>query len=230
MKRREFLKSLVAIGWSTTLPGVSLADAPEAVIDQVWSEAITNPMVFYVKPWGTISFGNDDDYPRSRRSLFDLAPVANREDLFSLNDEISTFEWFLENEWLERSEVEDEEGDDGEDCGLRAASFADWQSWLEAAPDEVIEEVVDHANAWQEEFPDETDWEIANLRGYTGQGSALTYFRDDFEFNELFNIVIVEGDHPGSSYYAAELHMDVDDANQVALEEGIPVRFEWDSD
>lgn len=228
MNRREFLKSLVAIGWSPTLPGVSLAEAPNAVIDQVWSEAISNPMVFYVKPWGTISFGNDDAYPSTRRSLFALTPVASREDLFALGDELSTFEWLLENEWLEGCEV-DEDGDD-EDCGLRAASFTDWQSWLEAAPDEVIEEVVNHTNEWLEEFPDENDWEIANRRGYTDQGSALTFFRDDFEFNGLFNIVIVEGDHPGSSYYAAELHMDVDDANQLAAEEGIPVRFEWDSD
>lgn len=223
MNRREFLKSLVAIGWSTTLPGVSLAEAPEAVIDQVWSEAITNPMVFYVKPWGTISFGNDEDYPSSRRSLFDLAPVVNREDLFALRNELRTFEYLLENEWLEHSEA------DGA-FGFRAASFDDWKSWLKAAPDEVIGDVVDHANAWLEEFPGETDWEIANRRGYTNQGSALTFFRDDFEFNDLFNIVIVEGDHPGSSYYAAELHMHVEDANQLAVEEGIPVRFEWDSD
>ena len=227
MNRREFLKSLVAIGWSATLPAISIAEAPEAVIDQVWSEAMTNPMVFYVKPWETISFGNDDDYPRTRRALFDIAPVASREDLFLLRDELSTFEWFLENEWLERSETEDE---DDEDSGFRAASFEDWRSWLKAAPDDVIDEVVDHANAWLEEFPGETDWENANLRGYTDQGSALTYFRDDFEFNDLFNIVIVEGDHPGSSYYAAELHMDVDDANQLAADEGIPVRFEWDRD
>ena len=76
-------------------------------------------------------------------------------------------------------------------------------------------------------FLTEQDWEIANRRGYTDQGSALTYFRDDFEFNNLFNIVIVEGDQ-GSSYYAAELHMHVDDANQLAVEEGIPVPLRWD--
>ena len=227
MNRREFLKSLAAIGWSTTLPGISLTEAPNAVIDQVWTEAISNPMVFYVKPWGTISFGNDDDYPCSRLSLFDLTPVASRQDLFDLQDELCTFEWFLENEWLERSEAED---DDDDDYGYKATSFDDWQSWLKAVPDDVVREVVDHTNAWLEEFPGETDWEIANRRGYTDQGSALTFFRDDFEFNDLFNIVIVEGDHPGSSYYAAELHMDVDEANQLALEEGIPVRFEWDSD
>ncbi len=206
MNRREFLKSLVAIGWSATLPAISIAEAAEHVIDQVWSEAMTNPMVFYVKPWGTISFGNDDDYPTTRRTLFDIAPVASREDLFFLRDELSTFEWFLESEWRERSEAEDDDDDDDDkEYGFRAASFDNWRSWLKVAPDEVIGDVVAHANAWLEEFPGETDWEIANRRGYTNQGSALTYFRDNFEFNDLFNIVIVEGDHPGSSYYAAVL-------------------------
>jgi hypothetical protein len=58
----------------------------------------------------------------------------------------------------------------------------------------------------------------------------VSHFRDSFEFNDLFNIVIVEGCHPGSSYYAAELHMDVAAANELAMEEGLPIRFESTGD
>jgi len=36
---------------------------------------------------------------------------------------------------------------------------------------------------------------------------------------------IIEGEHPGSSYYAAELRQDVDYANQVAKEMGLGFRF-----
>ena len=38
-------------------------------------------------------------------------------------------------------------------------------------------------------------------------------------------IDIVEGDRPGSTYYAAELRGDMDTANRAAEAAGIPVRF-----
>jgi hypothetical protein len=36
---------------------------------------------------------------------------------------------------------------------------------------------------------------------------------------------IVEGEHPGSTYYAAELRGNIDEANRAAEAAGIPVRF-----
>ena len=41
------------------------------------------------------------------------------------------------------------------------------------------------------------------------------------------NIVVIEGDCPGSSYFAAELRMDLDEANVLAEEFDIPIRFAW---
>ena len=106
----------------------------------------------------------------------------------------------------------------------------DWQSWLNDLSGEAVDELIECANGWLEEDADETDWEVATLRGYTEQGAALSYFRDDFPCSDLFNIVIVEGDHPGSTYYAAELRMSVEDANLIAEAEGLPIRFEWSGD
>ena len=37
--------------------------------------------------------------------------------------------------------------------------------------------------------------------------------------------VIVEGEHPGSTYYAAELRGDIDVANRAAEAAGLRVRF-----
>jgi hypothetical protein len=42
---------------------------------------------------------------------------------------------------------------------------------------------------------------------------------------EALGVEIVEGEHPGSTYYAAELRGDLGAANRVAVERGIPVRF-----
>jgi len=47
---------------------------------------------------------------------------------------------------------------------------------------------------------------------------------DDKTLNAL-GVEIIEGEHPGSSYYAAELRQDVDYANQVAREIGLEFRF-----
>lgn len=83
---------------------------------------------------------------------------------------------------------------------------------------------TEYSMQWLESL--ETDWENAELRGFTGKGTALSFCRDDFECNDLFNTVIVEGTHPGSAYRAAEHQMEVGEANQLAIEQGIPVRFD----
>ncbi|MCX8496626.1 MAG: hypothetical protein ORN51_10630 [Akkermansiaceae bacterium] len=59
-----------------------------------------------------------------------------------------------------------------------------------------------------------------------GQEAALNYFRDlDSDICELLGVSIIEGDHPGSSYFAAELDKSIEDANKIAIEHGIQIRF-----
>jgi len=38
-------------------------------------------------------------------------------------------------------------------------------------------------------------------------------------------VIIIEGEHPGSSYYAAELRGNIDAANAVAARRALPFRF-----
>ena len=47
----------------------------------------------------------------------------------------------------------------------------------------------------------------------------------DDDVLDALHVEIVEGEHPGSSYYAAELAIGVDEANRTAEEACIPVRF-----
>jgi hypothetical protein len=42
---------------------------------------------------------------------------------------------------------------------------------------------------------------------------------------DLLGVDIVEGEHPGSTYYAAELRGDIDVANRAAEAAGLRVRF-----
>lgn len=61
----------------------------------------------------------------------------------------------------------------------------------------------------------------------SGQQSALRFFQDEFEYNKLLGIRIVEGCCPGSDYYAAELKGSINDANALTTLHGIPIRFAW---
>jgi len=47
----------------------------------------------------------------------------------------------------------------------------------------------------------------------------------DVDQLETLGVEVVEGEHPGSTYYAAELRNDIDQANRAAQQAGIPVRF-----
>ena len=43
---------------------------------------------------------------------------------------------------------------------------------------------------------------------------------------DLANRVVIDGDHPEGTCYAAELHVDLDNANVKAQELEVPIRFD----
>ena len=62
--------------------------------------------------------------------------------------------------------------------------------------------------------------------GWAGQDRAMSFFQEmDGKMLDALGVVIVEGDHPGSMYFAAELRGEMEDANAVAEREGLPFRF-----
>jgi hypothetical protein len=85
---------------------------------------------------------------------------------------------------------------------------------------------VPDIETWFEEPP---DWNFEDdylPDSGTAQGAALAFFSDmAADELETLGVEIVEGDHPGSDYYAAELRGDIDAANRAAEKAGIPVRF-----
>ena len=212
MDRRDFLKSLATLGAALAIPFDALAAAPESVIETAWQTALDSPTTFYVNEYGTLSTAAEPYYPSTRAEMLQLDPVVDYDDLIGLaRDECGV-----------ACLIEDAIVDDQDDA---ADSDSDWEEWIARADEETVEYLIAQANDWINAEPDSGDWETANLRGYSDQGGALYFFRDVFEENDLFDIVIVEGDCPGSSYFAAELRMDIDEANAIAVEQGIPIRF-----
>ena len=86
--------------------------------------------------------------------------------------------------------------------------------------------IVSKIELWFSESPD-WGWEDEFLpQEATAQGMALLFFSDMAEEDlETLGVEMIEGDHPGSSYYAAELSGDIDEANRAAEAAGIRVRF-----
>lgn len=101
------------------------------------------------------------------------------------------------------------------------------EDWLLAlTANEFEERIVPEIEKWFASPPN-WNWEDDHLpRDGTAQGAALEFFQNmDGEALDALGVTIVEGEHPGSTYYAAELTCDVGAANKVAAAEGIPVRF-----
>ena len=74
------------------------------------------------------------------------------------------------------------------------------------------------ANEWGADDSDEAD---------TPTSVALRYFNNlDVDLVQELGIEIIEGEHPGSSYYAAELAGSITKANAAARKHGLDIRFE----
>ena len=99
--------------------------------------------------------------------------------------------------------------------------------WLLALTSSEFEaRVVPEIEKWFESPPD-WNWEDDHLpKDATAQGAALEFFQGMDEATlDILGVEIVEGEHPGGSYYAAELNGNLDRANKAAVDAGIPVRF-----
>ena len=101
------------------------------------------------------------------------------------------------------------------------------ESWLLSLTNSEFEDqVVPEIEKWFNSPPN-WNWEDDYLpKNSTSQGAALEFFqRMDEDDLDAIGVVIVEGEHPGSTYYAAELEVELDIANKAAAEASIPVRF-----
>jgi hypothetical protein len=238
INRRAFLQSLVLAGASYVLP----AKATKAQVDKIWSDAQLNPWYFEVDDYGTL-VDADINEPQVWADVFDITTSGNNKikNLISeiegcpplssylnraLEDEIESLEEDLEHEESENSK---------EQKALlkkigKLREFRDeydepWVDWIELEGENGISKFNKLIDEWLSEPVDWMQSEFFPARSGP-QGAALGFFQDQpYEVLDALGVVVVEGEHPGSTYYAAELKSDIDDANNAAIAAGIPVRF-----
>lgn len=244
INRRNFLQALIAAGASYALP----AKATKTQIDKVWSEAQANPWFFAINETGTLVDADvpkpviwEDIYYDIDTSMFTrpeeiIMEVAGCEPLIAyLNDELDNEIENLEC-MLDADEDEDEPESTTETSELTSKVEALILCRDEFDEDPWIDWVKLEGNAGGPKFKqlvddwltDPIDWRQSEWFPVRAgaQGAALRLFQDQpYELLRKLGVVVVEGEHPGSTYYAAELRQDIEKANAVAQELSLPFRF-----
>lgn len=245
MNRRQFLQALASLGASFTIPAV-LQTASAAQVDLAWAEALANPWFFEVGEFGAIVEPGVPE-PTIRSDVFDVWDRERREPEHLIGEVeviaplVSAFQGLAADELADLehqlSMLDDRDAYDGADLPSadrgrlerRIAEIADpddgWKALVRRDGTAGIDRYWDFIDAWLEEPIDwgESDWFPSD---WHGQGKALAFFRSlDGEVLDEIGVVIVEGDCPGSSYFAAELREELAEANAAAQRLGLPFRF-----
>jgi len=107
-----------------------------------------------------------------------------------------------------------------------AGGTPDVAGWLESLSTRALRTVIRDVRQWLREEPDWAQEDDYIPRTSGPQGAALEFFRD-WDSDELLalGVRIVEGEHPGSTFYAAELVRDPAAANATSARRGFGVWF-----
>jgi hypothetical protein len=226
--RRSFIKGLIA---AAALPPI-LRSLPIEKLEptaEIWQVIEENPAVFYIRSGSTI---DTEEYipPTTRGEAFDVAnsDLNSRDALLDRANEIQPIMWELQRQYDNfRGKIVDDDNMDIEDWPEEADEEV-IEKWFAQMSDEHFSNVCTAMRQWTESEP---DWLNEENEYFTiaagGQEYALDFFENYVgqEILEELEIEIVEGDRPGSSYFAAELHIPIEQANERAIAAGIPVRF-----
>ena len=180
--------------------------------------------------------------PKTRADVFEIVPPGNIHTTADLIAEVEAcsplachFSALAEG----HLEVIEAELDD-DDCQLRLIERrrlaflatvlrhdpdTGWCDWVNHEGDPGLASFRAHIQDW---LDDGIDWDESDWFSdyWSGQSAALGFFSGlDANILDALGVVIIEGEHPGSSYYAAELKNDIAPANLVAQALGLDFRF-----
>ena len=110
-------------------------------------------------------------------------------------------------------------------AALRDDPDTGWRDWVAHEGDLGLADFKEIIQDWLDE---DVDWDEAESfdGGWSGQSAALGFLSGlDAKVRKALGVVIIECEHPGSSYYAAELRGEIANANQTAQALGLAFQF-----
>lgn len=236
MNRRQFLGSLIALGASVALP-VPVAHATDDQINEAWTRLQGAPWHFEVNEFGTIVDPSIAE-PQVRRDVFRVSTDwidAPHELIREVDGCIPLCERFRELTAQAVEDIQDRLYNEALDDRIRRrlerleAVLGDeddgWRAWVRREGKRDLPRLLKAVEDWLDEPIEwgEIDWFPYD---WGGQGNALAFFESlDGETLDALGVEIVMGEHPGSTYYAAELPGSIEEANAVAERLGLPFRF-----
>ena len=245
--RRSFLQALIAAGAAYSLP----ANATKTQVEQIWSAAQSDPWFFKVNDHGTLieegvmepeTWGDVFDYLTGGEFKDPETTIEELQGCYplsvylddQLDKEIETLEW----------DVDDDPDDLTQESqkalaqlkekiealkALREDYEAPWQEWMALEGKEGLTKFKELVEEW---LAEPIDWMMEEWIPISSgaQGAAFSFFESQpYELLNEIGVVTVDGEHPGSSYVAAELRSNIDDANAAAERLGLPFRFKRES-
>ncbi len=245
ISRRQFLKLATGIGLGIAITPLKLEAASASTLNQVWQQANQTPLLFDVTEYGTLSVA-DYPEPKLRSDVYNINSDWNESPaaLALAANSCIPLSWFAADLYRDAVEEKLDSISDGLreliDCPSATQKIISdirkncndsdcpvvVQDWLGNLEQTEFESVVQEIEGWLAAEPDWTFEYDYFDEWATGQRAALNFFRNlDLDSISGINIDIIEGEHSGSTYYAAELAMDFDEANVIAERKGIPLRF-----
>lgn len=232
LNRRAFLQALIGLGAAVALP-----DRPTArEVDTAWTALLAAPWHFDVDGHGTI-LESDVATPTINADVYDVwvDGLDTPEDLVrevDCHDELRRRFVSLADDARDEALHDAEDSDDPARQRAARALLAliedpdtDWAEWVLAGGAQGLPGFRAQIAEWLQESVDWSQMEYWPA-GWSAQGGALRFFQGlDSDVLDALGVVIIEGEHPGSTYYAAELRNDLARANATALSFGLPFRF-----
>jgi len=217
LTRRSFLTALLAAGFC--FPGEESNASALADLDVLGRILKTEALMFDVLPDGELVASNY--LPNADRyTAYDVSPedLEFGEGTYDLLDRIQAMQDAIYTYACDITE--DAEALEEWDTAM-AADFVD------TLPDDKRADLTRYLQRWFEEAPHFEERDSNDIvRPTDGRQLAFRLFRDlDPEILDALEVYVVEGDSPGSAYYAAEMHGDVDEANRIARELEMPWNF-----
>lgn len=182
--------------------------------------------------------------PDTRAGIYEISPddVTDAKTLLGLAEDCVPLADHLRNEFeIYRSDLEDESAgleEGGGKAGARAKALRAQLKrlpedpeegpavWLPAMTAEEFAPLRESIAGWLADSPDwgyEEDYFPNPADGRTAAMQLLQ--SEDRDILDTLGVVIIEGEHPGSTYYAAELDKPIAEANRAAERLGLAYRF-----